>query len=231
MLGLDGKSTLSRVLDFILLFHRHLRDDSYSHPLLSFPPSPKLPPTPIYPLQPPALSFPAAMRVVQIMTCPKQCKGPLGKESRKDLLPFFTGTNVWIPFPLLLGPLLLLNFFFNDKINTSRKNKAFWLYIMLVVMWHLRAIMGKRPRLPPNPIVLLWSLEASWAVSPSLLRWWPGSWRRVEQDPAFWRQETWRCSLCSSCWKLPRVLCHLGRGGSLLAVRSSSHKSWIPLVL
>lgn len=152
---------LSRVLDFILLFHWRLWDDSYSHPscpslhlwnclplpiyMPHFPP----PPPPLQ-LQLPALSFPAAMRVVQVMTSPKQCQGPLGEETWKDLLPFFTGANVWISFPLLLGPLLLLGcwvFFvcvFNDKVNTNRKNKAFWLHIMLVVVWHLRAIMGNR---------------------------------------------------------------------------------------
>lgn len=125
-LGLDSKDSLSRVLDFILLFHWYLGEGSYRlpHPPWDFPQSPlKLPPPAINrphssplpfasQLQTPALSFPDAMSLVQIMTSPvpppPQQKGTPGEKTRMDMFLFFTGSNVLIPLLSLLGPLLLL---------------------------------------------------------------------------------------------------------------------------
>lgn len=130
-------------------------------PLLSFPPSLKLPPTAhihaSFSPSPTSLTAPATSFVFP--SCheggpgndqPQAMSGPPRRRDLKGLASILYRGKCVNFFPSSIRPPVasrLLVFFvcvFNDKVNTNRKNKAFWLHIMLVVVWHLRAIMGNR---------------------------------------------------------------------------------------
>ena len=159
MLGLDSKDNLSRVPDFVLLSRWRLGGGG-----CRLPPSPALPlisqvwkwhPSPIktphssrLPLQhqPPALSFRAAMTVVQLMTSPHNVRVPQGK--RREWTRFFLHRGECVNFFFLLyqAPCCSSIFFFlMMEINANRKKKTSWLHIMLAGMWHTRDMkMGNR---------------------------------------------------------------------------------------
>lgn len=139
-------------------------------------------------------------------------------------------------FPSFIRPpaasrLLIFVCFFNDKVNTNRKNKAFWRHMILVVVWHLRAIMGNRD--PDHPQTQLCFSGQGRLVELSLQACsgglgLGGGWSRIQHSGGI-RPGDVNSALPVGNFQVP--CCHLSRGGSLLAVRSSSHKSWISLVL
>ena len=155
MLGLDSKDNLSRVPDFVLLSPWRLEDGgcrlspSPALPLISqvwkWHPSPvSVPhssPLPLQ-LQPPALSFSAAMREVQLMTSPHTVRVPQGK--RQEWTHFFLHRGECVNFFFLFyqAPCCSSIFFFflMMEINANRKKKTSWLHIMLAGMWHVRAM-------------------------------------------------------------------------------------------
>ena len=203
MLGLDSKDNLSRVPDFVLLSPWRLEDGG-----CRLSPSPALPltsqvwkwhaspinvphssPLPLQ-LQPPALSFSAAMREVQLMPSPHTVRVPQGKRQE------------WTRFFLHRGE--CVNFFFLFYQAPCCSSIFFFFFLMmeeenLLTPYNVgrdvtRQNHENRKQIPgpfPKPAMPLcgqqrveFSVSAHSALCP--LRW-PGSWRRTKQGLPFQR--------------------------------------------